>query len=140
VKAKPEHNERVRFLSATEETKLLVALQKEWGQHVPAFLVSIHTGMRAGEQFQLKWRDVSLERRLISLPKTKSGKARHVPLNAVACRALQDRIRAQRDHAARLKEKGKEHADQVYVFRDAGRDPQHNHRRWFNEAQVVSDL
>jgi site-specific recombinase XerD len=140
VKAKPEHNERVRFLSATEETKLLVALQNEWGQHVPAFLVSIHTGMRAGEQFQLMWRDVSLEHRLISLPKTKSGKARHIPLNAVACRALQDRIRAQQDHAARLKEKGKEHADQVYVFRDAGRDPQHNYRRWFNEALTEAKI
>jgi site-specific recombinase XerD len=134
VKAKPEHNERVRFLSATEETKLLAELQKDWAQHVPAFLVSIHTGMRAGEQFQLKWRDVSLERRLISLPKTKSGKARHIPLNAVACSSLQARKRAQQDHAARLKEKGREHADQVYVFRDAGRDPQHNYRRWFNEA------
>jgi integrase len=134
VKAKPEHNERVRFLSPTEETKLMAALHKEWTQHVPAFLVSIHTGMRAGEQFQLKWRDVSLERRLISLPKTKSGKARHIPLNAVACSALQERKRAQQDHAARLKEKGQDHADQVYVFRDAGRDPQHNYRRWFNEA------
>ena len=134
VKAKPEHNERVRFLSATEETKLLAALQKEWAQHVPAFLVSIHTGMRAGEQFQLKWRDVSLERRLVSLPKTKSGKARHIPLNAVACNALLERKRAQQDQAANQKEKGKEHADQVYVFRDAGRDPQHNYRRWFNEA------
>jgi len=134
VKAKPEHNERVRFLSAAEEAKLSAALHKDWAQHVPAFLVSIHTGMRAGEQFQLKWRDVSLERRLISLPRTKSGKARHIPLNAVACSALQERRRAQQDNATKLKEKGQEHADQVYVFRDAGRDPQHNYRRWFNEA------
>jgi integrase len=134
VKAKPEHNERVRFLSAAEETKLLAALHTSWAQHIPAFLVSIHTGMRAGEQFQLQWRDVSLERRLISLPKTKSGKARHIPLNAIACNALQDRKRAQQDYAAKKKEKGVDHADQVFVFRDAGRDPQHNYRRWFNEA------
>src|ERR1035438_520058 len=76
VKAKPEHNERNRFLSAAEETKLLAALRKNWPQHIQAFLVSIHTGMRAGEQFQLKWREVSFERRMISLPKTKTGKAR----------------------------------------------------------------
>lgn len=56
VKPKPEHNEWVRFLSAAEQTKLSAARQKDWAQHVPAFLVSIHTGMRAGEQFQLKWR------------------------------------------------------------------------------------
>lgn len=140
VKAKPEHNERVRFLSAAEETKLVSALQKDWAQHVPAFLVSIHTGMRAGEQFQLKWRDVSFERRLISLPKTKSGKARHIPLNAVACGAVQQRKQAQQDHAAKRKEKGQEHSDQVYVFRDGGRDPQHNYRRWFNDALIEAKI
>ncbi|HEX4065363.1 MAG TPA: site-specific integrase [Acidobacteriaceae bacterium] len=140
VKAKPEHNERVRFLSAGEETKLTAALHRDWAPHVPAFLVSIHTGMRAGEQFQLKWRDVSLERRLISLPKTKSGKARHIPLNAVACSALQERKRAQQEHAAKQKEKGADHADQAYVFRDAGRDPQHNYRRWFNEALAEAKI
>ncbi len=140
VKAKPEHNERLRFLSAAEETRLLAALHKSWAQHIPAFLVSIHTGMRAGEQFQLQWRDVSLERRLISLPRTKSGKARHLPLNAIACNALQDRKRAQQDYAAKKKEKGVDHADQVFVFRDAGRDPQHNYRRWFNEALTAAKI
>ncbi len=49
-------------------------------------------------------------------------------------------VRAQQDHAARLKEKGKEHANQVYVFRDAGRDPQHNYRRWFNEALTEAKI
>lgn len=62
VKARPEHNERVRFLSAAEQTKLLAAFHKSRSQHIPAFLASIHTGMRAGEQFQLQWWDVSLER------------------------------------------------------------------------------
>ena len=90
--------------------------------------------MRAGEQFQLKWRDVSMERRLIPLPKTKSGKARHIRLNAVGCSALQERKRSQQDYGARQKEKGREHADPALVLRDAGRDPQHKYRRWFNEA------
>jgi integrase len=134
VKAKPEHNERVRFLSAAEETKLLAVLQENWHEHVAAFLVSIHTGMRAGEQFQLKWRDVSFEQRMISLPKTKTGKARHIPLNAIALQAFHERKRAQQDYAAKRKERGADHADQICVFRDAGRDPQHNYRRWFNEA------
>jgi integrase len=140
VKAKPEHNERVRLLSAAEETKLLTVLQKNWPQHVAAFLVSIHTGMRAGEQFQLKWRDVSFERRMISLPKTKTGKARHIPLNVIALQAIQERKRAQQDYEARRKEKGADHGDLVFVFRDAGRDPQHNYRRWFNEALTEAKI
>lgn len=126
VKAKPEHNERIRFLSVAEESKLLTTLRKKWPQHVQAFLVSIHTGMRAGEQFQLKWREVSLERRMISLPKTKTGKARHIPLNSIALQALQERKQAQQDA--------------VYVFRDAGRDAQHNYRRWFNEALTEAKI
>jgi integrase len=76
--------------------------------------------MRAGEQFQLKWQEVSFERRMISLPKTKTGKARHIPLNAIALQALQERKLTQQDA--------------LYVFRDAGRDPQHDYHRWFNEA------
>jgi len=126
VKAKPEHNERIRFLSAAEESKLLTTLRKKWPQHVQAFLVSIHTGMRAGEQFQLKWREVSFERRMISLPKTKTGKARHIPLNSIALQALQERKQAQQDA--------------VYVFRDAGRDAQHNYRRWFNETLTEAKI
>jgi integrase len=134
VKAKPEHNERVRFLSEAEETMLLTVLQKNGPQHVAAFLVSIHTGMRAGEQFQLKWRDVSVERRMISLAKTKTGKSRHIPLNVIALRAFQERKRAQQDYEAERKEKGADHGYLEFVFRDPGRDPQHNYRRWFNEA------
>lgn len=126
VKAKPEHNERIRFLSAAEETKLLTALHKNWPQYVQAFLTSIHTGMRASEQFQLKWREVSFERRMISLPKTKTGKARHIPLNSIALQALHERKQAQEDAE--------------YVFRNGGRDPQHNYRRWFNEALTEAKI
>ena len=30
--------------------------------------------------------------------------------------------------------------DVEYVFRDAGRDPQHNYRRWFNDAQTEAKV
>ena len=140
VKAKPEHNERVRFLSAEEETRLLAVLQENCPEHIPAFFLSIHTGMRAGEQFQLKWCDVSLDRRQISLAKTKNGKARHIPLNAVALQALQERKRVQQDYRIKQKEKSTELGEPVYVFRDADEDPQHNYRRWFNEALAEAKI
>jgi integrase len=139
VKAKPEHNERVRFLSAEEETKLLAVLRANWPEHIPAFLLSIHSGMRAGEQFQLKWRDVSLDRRIISLPKTKTGKARHIPLNAIALKTLQERKQAQDVFETSQRSKVAGHTDLVYVFRDGG-DPQHNYRRWFNEALAEAKI
>jgi integrase len=140
VKAKPEHNERTRFLSVEEESRLLTVLNQNCPQHIPAFLVSIHTGMRAGEQFQLKWCDVSLDRRQISLAVTKNGKARHIPLNAIALRALQERKRVQQDYRAKRKEKGADLGEPVYVFRDADENPQHNYRHWFNEALAEAKI
>lgn len=59
--------------------------------------------------------------------KTKSGKARHITLDAVACSALQERKRAQQDQATKERRE-RELAEQEYVFRDAGRDPPHNYR------------
>lgn len=70
---------------------------------------------------------------LISLSKTKSGKARHISQNAIAYDALQERKRAQKGCAAKQKQSGEYYADPGFVFRDGGRDPQHNYRRWFNE-------
>jgi integrase len=89
IKRKAEHNGRIRFLSVEEEGLLKAALTESWPHYLPAFLVSIHTGMRASEQFGLQWDQVSLERKMISLYRTKGGKTRHIPLNAVALSALQ---------------------------------------------------
>ncbi len=119
VKAKPEHNARVRFLSGEEETKLLTVLSAIWPEHLPAFLLSIHTGRRASEQFQLKWRDVSFERRMISLPKTKTGKARHIPLNTIALHAIEERKQAQDKFESSQRVNGAARSGQAYVFHNA---------------------
>lgn len=50
------------FLLAPEEKKIREVILKRYPQHLPAFDLSIHTGMRAGEQFDLKWSQVSFER------------------------------------------------------------------------------
>jgi hypothetical protein len=38
------------------------------------------------------------------------------------------------------REKGPEHADQLFVFRDVDRDSQHNYRRWFYEAPAEARI
>jgi integrase len=48
----------------------------------------IHTGMRMSEQYSLRCNQVDLELRQIHLPKTKNGRPRTIPLNAVAVAAL----------------------------------------------------
>jgi len=44
--------------------------------------------VRPGEQYGLEWARVDLTRNFVGLPKTKTGKARHIRLNAVAVAAF----------------------------------------------------
>jgi len=46
-----EDNGRVRFLCPEEETSLRGAIASRTPQHVPAFDLSLHSGMRSSEQF-----------------------------------------------------------------------------------------
>jgi site-specific recombinase XerD len=89
IRRKTEDNGRIRFLSKEEENKIRAVLAKDFPQHTPAFDLSLHTGMRATEQFSMKWNQIDWERRILSLPKTKNGHARHIPLNVIAFAALE---------------------------------------------------
>lgn len=109
----------VRFLSPEEERRLREALARrdarlrdarergnQWrearhrgpkpelgafGDHLtPMVLVSLNTGVRRGELFNLRWSDVDLGRALLTVQGggAKSGRTRHVPLNDEALGAL----------------------------------------------------
>ena len=67
---------RLRFLTHEEAERLLAALA-ERGSNVHAMaLLALHCGLRAGEIFSLTWGDVDVERRILILRDTKSGKTR----------------------------------------------------------------
>ena len=63
---------------------------------MPAFILSVYTGMRWSGQFNLKWSQVDLKRRVIRLAETKDptgrvqSSARNVPLNSVALASLEE--------------------------------------------------
>jgi site-specific recombinase XerD len=91
IRRKTENNARVRFLSNDEEKALRKAILHRFPAF-PEFIsqlnISLHTGMRAGEQFGLKWNQVDFERKIVTLPKTKNGNTRHIPLNSLAISSL----------------------------------------------------
>ncbi len=80
VKLFREDNRRVRFLSEDEIHRLLECSSP---QLRPIVLAGVSTGMRRGELFSLKWKNVSFERNEITVEKTKSGKSRKIPINDV---------------------------------------------------------
>jgi integrase len=90
VKTRREDNARLRFLSREEYDRLLGVVRRGHPRQTPAFIVSIYTGMRWSEQFNLTWCQVDLKRHSIRLTETKNGTARSVPLNSVALAALEE--------------------------------------------------
>lgn len=81
VKLPSLNNKRERFLTHQEAGQLLKKLNKVSYQLWEISLLSLHTGMRAGEICALRWADVDLDNGIINIPDSKSGRARHVYLS-----------------------------------------------------------
>jgi integrase len=82
----PSAEGKLDFLSATEVASLLAYVRKDAPYLEAMIATAIYTGMRKGELFGLRWRDVHLDAGRIDVArsyttKPKSGKARHLPIN-----------------------------------------------------------
>lgn len=92
----------------------------------PMVLLTMNTGLRRGELFRLKWADVVNDDTL-TVQQSKSGKARHIPLNSEARTVLRD---------------WRATGTQTYVFESAAGRPFDNVKKsWANiiaAAQLVN--
>jgi integrase len=129
VRQRKEGVGRLRFLSRDEYDHLCKVIAKRFPEHLPEFVVSVHTGMRLSEQYSCTWSQVDLERRTIELTKTKNGAARTVHLNADALKAVES-----------LKRSGQKTSDPV--FPREGSRGRFDTRSWFQpcleEAKIAS--
>jgi integrase len=83
---------RVRYLMDEEEPKLLKALPSdEDRQRVTALL---HTGLRKAEFLGLRWKHVDFKAGVLTIPRSKNGETRHVPMNATVREILGRRPRS----------------------------------------------
>jgi len=91
VRQRKEGGGRLRLLSREEYDNLYAVIARRFPEHIPEFIVSVHTGMRLSEQYSCTWAQVHLDRRTIELTKTKNGSARTVHLNSDAMSAIQSK-------------------------------------------------
>lgn len=86
-------NKRDRFFSHAEATTLLSELAKRSRDVHNMALLSIHSGLRAGEIFSLDWQHVDLTNRQITLTSTKSGHSRVVSMTGDVARMFESRTK-----------------------------------------------
>lgn len=85
-----EDNKIERYLTSEQTIRLLSAVRHSQNTllaEIVAFL--LFTGARKREALDAKWQDIDWRQKLWRIPKTKSGKVRHVPLSSGALKLLQ---------------------------------------------------
>jgi integrase len=85
-----EPSGRVRYLRDEEEPELMARLAP-WEQQRVTFLCQ--TGLRKSEFLGLRWRDVDLKAGVLTIPRSKNGERRHVPMTSEVKSLLQNRPR-----------------------------------------------
>ncbi len=126
VRQRKENNGRIRFLSAKEEDALRKVMLEKWLKHLPQLDLALHTGLRLSEQYGLAWDCIDFDRRTLTIPLSKNGELRHVPLNYEALAALS---------AAR-----KCCNDQPFVFLNKYGQRLVSPREWFDPAVKAAGL
>jgi len=136
LKHKREDNERVRFLNrfsplktkleylqacSGEESRLRAVILRNFPEHISEFDIALHTGMRPSEQYNLTWNRVDLIRKVITTPKSKNGKTRHIPLNSVAVAAFKALRKCVLNPVG-------------HIFVNIHGEPLHGYKHWFDRA------
>lgn len=116
-----------RFLSVAEEKRLRAVLQKQIEEHAEhpvlrdeamerllEFDISIRSGMRKSEQYNLCWPDLDYERKIMRLRKTKNGKPRNAFMIADTVRAFKQLHQIYLRRVERLRKQGITTDDKVF--------------------------
>ena len=85
IKNLKNDNRIERFLSNEQAAHLLTAVKQSESnmlQYIVLFL--IYTGARKREVLDAKWQEIDWDKKSWRIPKTKSGKVRHIPLSKAA--------------------------------------------------------
>ena len=129
VRARRENNIRIRYLDQfgpDEEARLRAAIRERCPEHLPELDLALNTGMRLSEQYGLTWDRINLIRHMLTVPPSKYGEARGVPLNAAALAAVRALDRRQRSGQ--------------WVMVNARGERMRTPRKWFEAAVEAAGL
>jgi integrase len=79
---------RYRILSPQEEQRLLAVLVGRRTWLFDLVLLALATGLRRGELLNLRWKNVNLTERVLTVINTKTGRDRFIPLTPIAQEVL----------------------------------------------------
>ncbi len=105
--------ELVRWLTREEEQRLLEVAKAPLKQ---ALIIALDTGVRKSELFGLRWEYISLEKRLLTLPKTKNNDARHLKLTERVLETLKEIGPKKKGHVF-VHQKGKHKGKRILELR-----------------------
>jgi integrase len=82
IKNLRDDNKIERFLSPKQAERLMVAVRQSESEMLPFIVMFlIYTGARKREVLDAQWKDVDWQQKSWRIPRTKSGKVRHVPMS-----------------------------------------------------------
>jgi site-specific recombinase XerD len=142
VRMRKENNARVRYLNQyeplktkigflkgrkTEEERLRAVISKWCPERLLELEVALQTGLRKSEQYRIEKSHINFERRVLTVPSSKHGEMRHVPLNETVL--------------ATFKRLLTRSAKSSFVFvAKSGDERLHDSKHWFEDAVCESGV
>lgn len=93
LSAPPPDNQKTECLTEDQLRALIKALDEDPDQEVAAIMqLALYTGIRRSALLALEWRDVDLERNMLTLrgESAKSGRTSTIPFSGAACKVLEE--------------------------------------------------
>ena len=128
VERRNEGDGRIRYLRADEEKRLKVAIKRRCPGHLPALVFALHTGLRKSEQFNLEWKDIDFDRRVIIVPHPKNDRSREVTMSDTCHKVLKDLF------------KGRPNDGRVFLSDRYKKQPISNVRKAFDSALTEAKI
>ena len=126
VKLLKENNARVRYLTDDEEARLRREIGEE---HWPLAALALNSGLRRTELFSLGWEHVDFNTNVLTIPRTKAGRTRRVPMNSLvgaspfAPKPPEKRLRGPECDGGDVARLAELHESRVHARREACRHP-----------------